>query len=221
MALRSPHLPAACPAVAAGSQQAIRQPEAAAPRPACRRRQRRSPPLVCSAAADAPAAGGLLALKEWAPTCAAIAAGEQTILLRKGGIKDPKFVPAARSFLLFPTAFHTDAQLLKPAAAQRYAAEAALDPKTLQQLTFGVRCTITGGWAMPAPLPSLPPAVRLPSSSAPRARPKPRLRARSCTAGAWTTHDPSVLALLDELHVWGPNFLEARRGLAGVRRAGA
>ena len=29
-------------------------------------------------------------------------------------------------------------------------------------------------------------------------------------AGAWTTHDPSVLELLDELHCWAPAFLDAR-----------
>lgn len=42
------------------------------------------------------------------------------VLLRKGGIKEPTFKPAASQFLLFPTAFHTDAQLLKPEAAQKY-----------------------------------------------------------------------------------------------------
>jgi hypothetical protein len=31
-----------------------------------------------------------------APTCAALGAGEQTILLRKGGIKEPRFVPEAK-----------------------------------------------------------------------------------------------------------------------------
>ncbi|PRW56599.1 hypothetical protein C2E21_4501 [Chlorella sorokiniana] len=126
------------------------------------------------AAAAPPAeqqAAQLLALKEWAPTCAAIAAGEQTILLRKGGIKEPTFTPAARQFLLFPTAFHTDAELLKPAAAQRYAAEVQYDPKQQAQLSLGTFCTITG---------------------------------------AWTTHDTSVLELLDELHCWAPAFLDAR-----------
>ncbi|KAL4447379.1 hypothetical protein ABPG77_007412 [Micractinium sp. CCAP 211/92] len=112
-----------------------------------------------------------MALKEWAPTCAAIAAGEQTILLRKGGIKEPTFKPAAREFLLFPTSFHTDAQLLKPDAAQRYAAECAFDPKAHPTLRFGTWAALTG---------------------------------------AWTTADPAVLRLLDELHVWGPDFLEQR-----------
>jgi hypothetical protein len=33
------------------------------------------------------------------------------ILLRKGGIREPTFRPAASDFLLFPTSFHTDAQV--------------------------------------------------------------------------------------------------------------
>lgn len=43
------------------------------------------------------------------------------VLLRKGGIREPTFTPAAREFLLFPTAFHTDVQLLKPDSAAKYA----------------------------------------------------------------------------------------------------
>ncbi|KAL4443498.1 hypothetical protein ABPG75_011235 [Micractinium tetrahymenae] len=116
--------------------------------------------LVCraaasnSAAAAAPTAAppsSLLALKEWAPTCAAIAAGEQTILLRKGGIKEPTFTPAAREFLLFPTSFHTDAQLLKPGAAQRYEAECAFDPKAQATLRFATRAALTGAWTTTDP----------------------------------------------------------------------
>ncbi len=42
------------------------------------------------------------------------------MLFRKGGIKEPTFRPEAGTFLLFPTAFHTDQQLLKPGVAERY-----------------------------------------------------------------------------------------------------
>jgi hypothetical protein len=42
------------------------------------------------------------------------------VLLRKGGIREPTFVPAARRFLLFPTAFHADAALLKPGVAEQF-----------------------------------------------------------------------------------------------------
>ena len=73
----------------------------------CYRRSRRAPPVQAAQGGG----GTLPALKEWAPTCAAIAAGQQTILLRKGGIKEPMFKPIARDFLLFPTSFHTDAEV--------------------------------------------------------------------------------------------------------------
>lgn len=42
-------------------------------------------------------------------------------MFRKGGIKEPTFRPEAGTFLLFPTAFHTDQQLLKPGVAERHA----------------------------------------------------------------------------------------------------
>lgn len=42
-------------------------------------------------------------------------------LLRKGGIKEPVFRPPGRRFLLFPTSFHTNTDLLKPGVAERYA----------------------------------------------------------------------------------------------------
>ena|SRR2546428_167544 len=46
------------------------------------------------------------ALKEWASVIAALGRGEQVILIRKGGIADPKFGLEASRFYLFPTNFH-------------------------------------------------------------------------------------------------------------------
>lgn len=46
------------------------------------------------------------ALKEWASAIAALGRGEQVILIRKGGIADPKFGLEADRFYLFPTNFH-------------------------------------------------------------------------------------------------------------------
>ena len=46
------------------------------------------------------------ALKEWASAIAAMGRGEQVILIRKGGIADPKFGLEATRFYLFPTNFH-------------------------------------------------------------------------------------------------------------------
>src|SRR5438105_2453167 len=46
------------------------------------------------------------ALKEWASAIDALGRGQQMILIRKGGIADPKFGLEATRFYLFPTNFH-------------------------------------------------------------------------------------------------------------------
>ena len=46
------------------------------------------------------------ALKEWASVITALGRGEQVVLIRKGGIADPKFGLEADRFYLFPTNFH-------------------------------------------------------------------------------------------------------------------
>ncbi|BAC91150.1 DUF1802 family protein [Gloeobacter violaceus] len=57
------------------------------------------------------------ALKEWAVVCEALARGEQSILLRKGGIRERRegFVPEHRTFWLYPTGFHQSPEKLAPA----------------------------------------------------------------------------------------------------------
>lgn len=61
-----------------------------------------------------------VALKEWAALVTAIGEGKQTILLRKGGIREGPFRAPASSFFLFPTSFHSEGRLLKPDAAEAY-----------------------------------------------------------------------------------------------------
>jgi hypothetical protein len=46
------------------------------------------------------------ALKEWASAIEAMGRGEQVVLIRKGGIADPRFGVEADRFYLFPTNFH-------------------------------------------------------------------------------------------------------------------
>jgi hypothetical protein len=46
-------------------------------------------------------------LKEWSSVIEALGRGEQILLIRKGGIADPKFGVEAERFYLFPTYFHT------------------------------------------------------------------------------------------------------------------
>lgn len=49
-------------------------------------------------------------LKEWANAIEALGRGEQVILIRKGGIADPKFGLEAERFYLYPTYFHQPEQ---------------------------------------------------------------------------------------------------------------
>ncbi len=59
-----------------------------------------------------------IAFKEWAIVCRAIAAGRQTLILRKGGIaeKSGEFEVEHREFLLFPTLFHQQNDAVVPEA---------------------------------------------------------------------------------------------------------
>lgn len=88
----------------------------------------------------------MMSLKEWAPVCAAIGCGDQTILLRKGGIKEPTFIPAAQEFFLFPTAFHTEAKLIKSESAVKFSKELQYNPRTQPYIELSVYAQVTGVW---------------------------------------------------------------------------
>ncbi len=62
------------------------------------------------------------ALKEWAVTCEALAAGEQVVIIRKGGIGEKRFELPHPAFFLFPTYAHQRPELVRSDAAVRYAA---------------------------------------------------------------------------------------------------
>lgn len=67
------------------------------------------------------------AFKEWQVIVEALLAGDQIIILRKGGISEGRggFSPdRAARFWLFPTTFHAQAEKTKPAAA-RFSTECA------------------------------------------------------------------------------------------------
>jgi hypothetical protein len=57
-----------------------------------------------------------VAFKEWAVICAALAAGRQSLILRKGGIAEEGglFRPEHSEFLLYPTYFHEHRAGVKP-----------------------------------------------------------------------------------------------------------
>lgn len=79
------------------------------------------------------------AFKEWAAIVAALGAGAQTIILRKGGIAEGRggFDPErAARFWFFPTAFHAQREKLKSAAAPHFPAEADLTPAVPPRIEF-------------------------------------------------------------------------------------
>lgn len=63
-----------------------------------------------------------MALKEWAVAVRALGRGEQTLILRKGGIHrdDRDFRLVHPEFLLFPTYLHQKAELIKPDHLETY-----------------------------------------------------------------------------------------------------
>lgn len=73
------------------------------------------------------------ALKEWAVTIAALAAGDQVLIVRKGGIGEKRFELPHPAFYLFPTYAHQRPELVKPAARERFADPLAQseDPENL------------------------------------------------------------------------------------------
>ncbi len=53
-------------------------------------------------------------LKEWSAAVHALLDGRQTVLLRKGGIREKRFDVSASRFLLFPTVAHSHAERVRP-----------------------------------------------------------------------------------------------------------
>jgi hypothetical protein len=60
------------------------------------------------------------ALKEWAVTIAALAAGDQVLIVRKGGIGEKRFELPHPRFYLFPTYAHQRPELVKAPARERF-----------------------------------------------------------------------------------------------------
>jgi hypothetical protein len=66
-----------------------------------------------------------LALKEWGAVVHALLDGRQTVLLRKGGIRERRFDVAHDRFVLFPTVAHAHAERVRRGYADALAAGAA------------------------------------------------------------------------------------------------
>lgn len=87
-----------------------------------------------------------VAFKEWAIVVDALGRGEQTIILRKGGISEGRggFQPEHGEFLLFPTLFHQQRENVIPRAQARYDLIApGFPPKDRLRLEYLARVT---GW---------------------------------------------------------------------------
>jgi len=71
------------------------------------------------------------------------------VLLRKGGIREPRFSVDQRTFALFPTGFHSSAALVRPDALRALVpllpgGDVMWDPKQAEQIPIAsfaeVRC---------------------------------------------------------------------------------
>eukprot|EP00884_Botryococcus_braunii_P002775 jgi/Botrbrau1/12499/Bobra.0169s0046.1 len=145
-----------------------------------------------------------LALKEWAPICAALGEGDQMFVIRKGGIKEPAFKPAAAKFLLFPTGFHTDEDLLQERARNRYAREIAFDPKAQPtlELQYGAEVMYTFMTMDPAVLEvSVPYHIMGPDFLDARFKWRPRQPLTVMELRVWRLANPIVLAPTEDF--WG------------------
>ena len=83
-----------------------------------------------------------VAFKEWAVICEALAAGRQSLILRKGGIAEEggAFRPDHAEFLLYPTYFHEHRAGIKPQFLPLLdAADAAKPPPGTVRFTHFVR----------------------------------------------------------------------------------
>ncbi len=91
-----------------------------------------------------------LAFKEWQAIVGALAAGDQTLILRKGGISEDHggFAVKARRFWLFPTAFHAQREKTKPAAHRYFEGGSARESSGLALSVYAelVSATFSADW---------------------------------------------------------------------------
>jgi hypothetical protein len=85
-----------------------------------------------------------VALKEWALVCDLLLAGEQVVLLRKGGIHEPRrgFAIEHDAFLLYPNVEHQRAEQLRPDLRPRLDAAPA-PPREQGTVTLPGYCLVT------------------------------------------------------------------------------
>ncbi len=78
-----------------------------------------------------------VALKEWAVVVEGLASGDQLLLVRKGGIRDPKgaFQLEQREFLLYPTQEHQQQKMIRSPFRERFQ-ETFAEPADAEHIPF-------------------------------------------------------------------------------------
>ena len=92
-----------------------------------------------------------VALKEWAAVVAALASGEQTVLFRKGGLRDgggktKGFTLESGRFALFPTNYHPPNASAADVLARPEASRRAPDMRRGESVPLRVAAEVTGAW---------------------------------------------------------------------------
>ena len=89
-----------------------------------------------------------IAFKEWAAVCSALAVGQQTIILRKGGIAEQggTFRPEHDRFWLYPTHFHEQQQRGLKADALPLLEAASNDRSPEGTIRFSAFCDVAEVW---------------------------------------------------------------------------
>lgn len=87
----------------------------------------------------------MIAFKEWQVVCEALAAGRQTVILRKGGIHEGRegFAWKHEKFALFPTRFHNQGEGVKPADWAEYGEEGLSEWKEGEVVPIRWECLVT------------------------------------------------------------------------------
>lgn len=97
------------------------------------------------------------ALKEWAVVVDALGHGEQLLVVRKGGIRDPKgsFDLQHREFLLYPTREHQHEEAVRPEFRERFQELPRISPSATVRICIYAGVAFCGEIRDPKPLAAL------------------------------------------------------------------
>jgi hypothetical protein len=140
------------------------------------------------------------ALKEWAVTIAALAAGDQVLIVRKGGIGEKRFELPHPRFYLFPTYAHQRPELIKPAGRERFGDPLARrdEPSRLPLATYA-ELHASHPISDPDALAALDPLhILTPDYAAERLRWRRKHPLWAAVLRVWRVPDPPVLEVTEE-----------------------